>query len=79
MEMLAAPIQLFGGWLRTWETSISRYPEYWVGGRCALGCHKIVVAVHGELVGTDYMAGYWKHLRNDLIMRLALAHATGSG
>jgi len=71
---IAAPIQAFGCWLKSWEEPDQRYrpPTYWVGGRCAAGCHMIEYRAPHELMD-DF--GYLDHLVYDVVQRLAIAHA----
>ncbi len=70
----AAPIQIFGCWLKSWEEPDrwARFPSYWVGGRCAAGCHMIEYQINHEFMDDP---GYLEHLACDAVQRIALAHA----
>jgi hypothetical protein len=75
-----SPVQAWGCWLPGYEWRalpwVSTAPLYWIGARCALGCHAIE-QVFTEDVMTDaaYLDGMFKALASRMVAEVALAHA----
>ncbi len=73
--MSDSPIQLFGCWLRSHEEPFRHPldpPSYWVGGRCAGGCHSMGYVFYHERMGDSW---YVDAVGRGIVARLALAHA----
>lgn len=79
-----APVQAWGCWLKWYECGHHSfvgygYQFYWVGARCALGCHFVERFIPLLDVREEDWDGLLGSIAHDMITVAAVGHALGSG